>query len=156
MFKEVERLCKEYTRVAKVLQEKTEKFHNMEDQEYAIQDELEEFKTELEIKYRKDMNPKMIADEQRCKCCKSVLTKAVVSPDELAKLEEKMFKKIDSHPKVKVLEERDKKTKDTWRALDKEIDTMSETIYEYEGEIKVALDALELPEAWFTFQTTLV
>jgi len=156
MFKEVEKAITGYIKVAKVLQEKTEKFHDMEDQEYAIQDELEDFKTELEVKYRKDLNPKLVADEQRCKCCKSVLNEAVVSPDELAKLEKEMFEAIDSHPKVKVLEERDKATKDAWRALDKEIDDLSETVYEYEGEIKVALDALELPEAWFTFQTSLV
>ncbi len=156
MFKEVETAVKEYTEVAKVLVKKTEQFHNMEDTEYAIQDELEEFKAELEDKYRKDLTPKLVADEQRCKCCESVLTEAVVNPKELAKLEKEMFERIDSHPRVKLLEEQMETASAAYKALDREIDTMADVIYELEGKIKRAFEGLNVPEAWFSFHTSLV
>jgi hypothetical protein len=156
MFKEVEALCLEYKKVAQVYKDKLDRFHDLEGKEYAIQDEIEEIKLELEDKYRKDIEPKVIADEQRCKHCESVVTPSVVDRSELAKLEKKMFDKIDTHPNVKRKEVKAKKAEEEYQALDKEIDEMADTIYEYENKIKKALEAIELPDSWFNFHTSLV
>jgi len=156
MFKEVEKILAEFKPVAETYKAKMDKYESMEGVQYETSDEIEEFKGELEDKYNEELAKFEKKDEHRCKCCDSVLNTNVMNKKEVKKRKDEMWEKIDNHPKVKRLEEREKKEQEAFKALDKEIDKMSETIYKYEGQLRKALDKIDLPDSWFNFHTSLV
>lgn len=156
MFKEVEKIMANFKPIAKDFKAKQDKYHDMEDSQYNTEDEIEEFKEELEKELTDKLKKSEKKDDHKCKCCNSVLSSHVTNAAELAQMEKDMWDKIDNHPKVKRLEKRRDKEVAAFKALDKEIDKIADVIYEYENEIRKALEAIELPDSWFNFHTSLV
>lgn len=156
MFSEVEKIMAEFKPIAIDFKAKSDKYHDLEDNQYNTEDEIEDFKAELEKEYTAKISKAEKKDDHKCKCCNSVLSSHVVNAAELATMEKDMWDKIDNHPKVKRLEKRRDKEVAAFKALDKEIDKLADTIYEYESEIRKALEAIELPNSWFNFHTSLV
>lgn len=156
MFKEVQKIMEDFKVVALKFKQMNDDYHDMEDKRYNTQDEIEDLKAKLEQEHTAKIDKAEKVDEHKCKCCDSVLSKHVTNHAELAKLEKEMWDKIENHPKVKRLEKKMKKEEEEFSNLDTAIDKMADTIYEYEGEIKRALDNIELPDSWISFQTSLV
>jgi chromosome segregation ATPase len=156
MFNEVEKIIEEFKPVAQEYTDLNEKYNDLETKQYDTEGEIEELKEKLENEMTTMHDSLTIVDEHRCKCCDSVLSTHVTNHAELAKMEKDMLAKIDIHPKVLRMEKRMEKEHTEFKALDKRINELGDTIYDYEDAIKKALDTIKLPDSWLSFHTSLV
>jgi predicted nucleic acid-binding Zn-ribbon protein len=156
MFSEVEKIMEEFKPIAQEYKDMNEKYSDLEDKQYDTEGEIEDFKINLENELTTMHDSLTIVDEQRCKCCDSVLNSHVINHAELAKMKKEMMDKVDVHPKVLRMEKRMKKEAEEFKALDLRIIKMGDTMYEYEEAIKKALNAIDMPDSWFDFHTNLI
>lgn len=159
MFKEVEQMVKQFKEVAKEFKDLNDKYEDLESKQYEYDDKIDEARERLMKEAEAKLNKAEKVDEQECKCCGSVLNRAVINHKEIGELETKLYAAIDKHPSIKRLEATRDKAEADHNAMDKRIDGMADTLYEYEGQIRKALEKVSNngdDGFWFNFNTSLV
>ena len=156
MFKSVEPLIEEFAKVADKYTKMNERFENLESAKYDLEDDLDKAREKLERGVQETLDNMERVDEQRCKCCDSVLNRAVVNHKEVADKERELYAKVDNHPKMKRIKVAIAKNESEYDALDTELTTVGDTLYEYEGKIRDELNKMEKDGYWFNFHTNLI
>jgi predicted nucleic acid-binding Zn-ribbon protein len=159
MFKEVEGLLAEFKKVAAEYQALNDKYEDLEQNQYDYEDMIDEKRQELTDAIEAKLDKAEKVDKQKCKCCGKVLNEAVTNHKEVGDLEKKLYAELDNHPSIKRLEASRDKAQADHDSLDKRIDKMADTLYEYEGQIKEALKKVADngdDGYWFNFHTSLV
>jgi len=159
MFKEVEAVLAEFTKIAVQYKSLNNKYEDLESKQYELEDKIDEKRAELEKAIEDKLNKTEKVDKQECKCCGSVLNTAIVNHKEVGDLETKLYAELEGHPDIKRIEEHRDRINAEHSALDKRIDKMADSLYEYEGQLKKALKKIGNngdDGFWFNFDTSLV
>jgi DNA repair exonuclease SbcCD ATPase subunit len=156
MFKTVEPLIEEFAKIADKYVKMNERFEQLEADKYDLEDDADKVRADLEKNIEKILDKAEKVDEQRCKCCDSVLNRAVINHKEIADKEKELYAKVDSHPRLKRIQDKIKQNEKEYDKLDEELSKVGDTLYEYEGKIRDELNKMEKDGFWFNFHTNLI